>query len=470
MADLLTSLVRPLEVAAICKLKFGGHIRKVHKQPLTQLAQTLSDVDFCYAVLNKVSRSFAVVIQQLPEQLRDPVCIFYLVLRGLDSVEDDMTLDNRVKVPMLLSFHDVLNEDGWCAQNIGDGPDYRVLLAHFHKVIRVYKSLAPQYQAVIKDITLKMGKGMAEFAVKPLGEGVETIDAYNLYCHYVAGLVGHGLSGLFAGSGLEDPNLDKELHISNSMGLFLQKTNIIRDYLEDLQQQRTWWPKEIWGKYGQSLDQFGKYPTAHKSMACLNHMVTDALSHVPDVLDYLGRIRDPKVFEFCAIPQVMAISTLALVYNNSNVYTKVVKVRKGLSCRMMLESCNLKQVNRWFHTALSDIEARVPLDDPNRTLTLKIAREMKARVRPNKTLSSAPFTIASIFAWVIFIVCACYLYSYFGQRRQVAMVNGPSPLRLNVGEISAFAGLLLSMAYLFGFFGVPFVQSAHPQSARDLTE
>ncbi len=38
----------------------------------------------------QVSRSFAVVIQQLPQELQDPVCIFYLVLRGLDSVEDDM--------------------------------------------------------------------------------------------------------------------------------------------------------------------------------------------------------------------------------------------------------------------------------------------------------------------------------------------------------------------------------------------
>lgn len=33
------------------------------------------------------ARSFAVVIQQLPEGLRDAVCVFYLVLRALDTVE-----------------------------------------------------------------------------------------------------------------------------------------------------------------------------------------------------------------------------------------------------------------------------------------------------------------------------------------------------------------------------------------------
>ncbi len=37
------------------------------------------------------------------------------------------------------------------------------------------------------------------------------------------------------------------------MGLFLQKTNIIRDYLEDLHDGRTWWPRDVWSKYAPSL-------------------------------------------------------------------------------------------------------------------------------------------------------------------------------------------------------------------------
>ena len=68
------------------------------------------DLAFCYDVLNRVSRSFAVVIQQLPNPLRDAVCVFYLVLRGLDTVEDDMALDDRVKVPALLAFHERIFE------------------------------------------------------------------------------------------------------------------------------------------------------------------------------------------------------------------------------------------------------------------------------------------------------------------------------------------------------------------------
>lgn len=65
------------------------------------------------------------------------------------------------------------------------------------------------------------------------------------YCHYVAGLVGIGLSRLFSASELEDPIVGQDTELANSMGLFLQKTNIIRDYLEDQLEGREFWPREV---------------------------------------------------------------------------------------------------------------------------------------------------------------------------------------------------------------------------------
>lgn len=201
------------------QLKFGGYVQKLQKEDLEVLAGRMQDREFCYEVLNKVSRSFAVVIQQLPEILKDAVCVFYLILRGLDSVEDDMTYDNSKKVPLLTNFYKYIEDETWSIEGVGDKEDYRKLLKHFQKVIRVYKGLEPSYRRVISDITKKMGAGMAEFATKT--KSIDTIRNYNLYCHYVAGLVGHGLGGLFSASGLEDSDLKDKLDLANSMGTWI---------------------------------------------------------------------------------------------------------------------------------------------------------------------------------------------------------------------------------------------------------
>ena len=49
---------------------------------------------FCFDKLKEVSRSFNIVIQQLDEELKNVICIFYLILRGLDTIEDDMSIEN----------------------------------------------------------------------------------------------------------------------------------------------------------------------------------------------------------------------------------------------------------------------------------------------------------------------------------------------------------------------------------------
>ena len=178
-----------------------------------------------------------------------------------------------------------------------------------------------------------MGHGMAEFATK----GVDSVDDWNKYCHYVAGLVGIGLSNLFQASGLEDEWFgEKSDEYANSMGLFLQKTNIIRDYREDIVETRIFWPKEIWSMYTKKLENFKEMEHADSAVQCLNHMITNALEHIPDVLEYLSHVTDPTVFLFCAIPQVMAIATLAKCFNNHDVFMGVVKIRRGETAKVCL--------------------------------------------------------------------------------------------------------------------------------------
>uniref|UniRef100_A0A6T7TMB5 Squalene synthase n=1 Tax=Hanusia phi TaxID=3032 RepID=A0A6T7TMB5_9CRYP len=390
----LSILLRPSELVALIKLK-----RKISKWT-KRASQQKKDADwlFCYDMLNKVSRSFAIVIQQLGDELRNAVCIFYLVLRGLDTIEDDMAIDKETKTKLLATFYQKLTDEKYC---LSCGyKDEKILVENFFHVTRGYNSLKPQYQEIICDITRRMADGMEKFTKMK----VVTTKDYDLYCHYVAGLVGIGLSGLFAASGLEDPVIGENVETANHMGLFLQKTNIIRDFLEDHEDvnpdtgdRRVFWPKDIWGKYTDDLSNFtfGKNETL--AVACLNDMVTNALQHLPYCIEYLSTISDRSNFLFCAIPQVMAAHTLCLCYANPDVFKgeirkelgecrniKPVKIRKGLSAKLMLDTVDMASVLDVFEDTVESIADRIAPTDPSAKSTMtmvQMCRDVIARGR-----------------------------------------------------------------------------------------
>lgn len=332
-------------------------------------ASSDENVQFCDNMLGKVSRSFAAVIRQLPEGLCLDVLVFYLVLRGLDTVEDDMTAfeSKQKKIQLLCDFYeDALNgKDRYALDGVGEG-DEKVLLQQFYKVTAVFQSLRNSSQEVIADITKRMGEGMAEFVEKDLGEGTQNREEYYRYCHFVAGLVGEGLTRLFLVNNYEsEASRAPLMDTCEPMGQFLQRTNIIRDYLEDYVDGRAFWPKDVWSKYGSELGDLAKPENLGSALSCLNDMVCDALQLVPTCLDYLSALSDPKIFRFCAIPQMMAISTLEKVFNNPKTFSGVVKIRKGLAVRLILDSSSFTRVAFWFKHFALEIKNKTPQDDPN---------------------------------------------------------------------------------------------------------
>lgn len=343
------------------------------------------DLAFCDEILVKVSRSFAAVIRQLPATMLVDILIFYLVLRALDTIEDDMTAfsSNEVKIKHLLNFHKTaLADPTWTMNGVGEA-DERRLLQQFDKCHSVFAKLGEKSRRIIVDITQRMATGMAEFVGKDLGQGTADINEYNRYCHFVAGLVGEGLSRLFAASGLEEASFASYLSLSDQMGLFLQKTNIIRDYLEDYVDGRAFWPQTIWKKHSKTgelgyFTQQNDPEVRTRSLECLNELVTDALELAPDCLAYLSRIRCAEIFRFCAIPQVMAIATLNYCYNNSDVFTGVVKIRKGTSCKLILRTNTLNEVHDTFYQFAQGVLRKAEANrsqgvlDPSYSKTVKI--------------------------------------------------------------------------------------------------
>ena len=322
----------------------------------------------CFVYLNKTSRSFAAVIEELHPELLIPVCLFYLILRGLDTIEDDTSISAKKKEPTLRNFHTYLEVDGWnYTENRPEEKD-RELLVNFDCVVTEFKQIKQEYKDIIADITQKMGNGMADYCLNAEfnDKGVEKIKDYDLYCYYVAGLVGEGLTRMFVVSKFGNPALLDRPHLQVSMGLFLQKTNIIRDIKEDFEDKRKFWPKEIWSKHVDDFGDLVKLENREAALNCSSEMVLNALDHADECLFYLAGLREQSVFNFCAIPQSMAIATLALCFRNPKLFERNIKITKGEACQLMQDSTqNLQVVCEVFKKYTKIIRRKNVPQDPN---------------------------------------------------------------------------------------------------------
>ncbi|KAJ5063996.1 isoprenoid synthase domain-containing protein [Bipolaris maydis] len=354
--------VHPAELRSIIQWKVWHN--PVHERDESKESESLKR---CYHFLNQTSRSFAAVILELHPELVAPVTLFYLALRGLDTIEDDMTIPLAKKEPFLRNFQDFLEQDDWTFTENGPNEKDRQLLVEFNVVIEEFKKIKPAYKEIIKDITRRMGNGMADYANNAeFNAGVKTIKEYELYCHYVAGLVGEGCTRLFVEAGLANAALLKRPELMESMGQLLQQVNITRDIREDFDDGRRFWPKEIWSKHVDNFEDLFKPENREKALNASSEMILTALTRVEDSLYYLAGLREQSVFNFCAMPQSMAIATLEACFQNYDLFHKNVKITKGEACQLMLESTqNLQLVCEVFRRYARKIAKKNNPHDPS---------------------------------------------------------------------------------------------------------
>ena len=423
------------EILLLLHYKYTNNIYQKWWLNDTRFDESLkNDISMCYDMLKDVSRSFSEVIIQLPNNISLDFVILYLRARALDTIEDDVTLFNgdlKKRKKILKSFH---KEEKDIHYNFQD-KKYKFLMNNYSKVMNVHNSLPVKNQKIINNIMKKMAKGM----IKYLDSNINTIEEYNDYCYYVAGLVGEILTkiavvnnfetDLFIKNTIKNKNIfsnHKKGGLDKSMGIFLQKTNIIRDYREDIGLKKQWWPKEIWGKY---TDDFTKLPDAPNSVDCINELINDNIENIPDVLQYLKLIKNQDYFKFCATPQIIALHTQALCYNNEKLYHENIKIRKGIAIKA-LKVNNYKHVCHQFRNALNIIKSKINKKNAIGLITQKqimiIENIISKEIGPEKTF----FEKMNRFLFLLIVLIAVnFLFykitSYFDPTVQ-PLKNNPS--------------------------------------------
>lgn len=203
------------------------------------------------------------------------------------------------------------------------------------------------------------------------------------------------------------------------------------------------------------------------ALACLNHMVADALSLAPSCIRYMSALRDPAVFRFCAIPQLMAISTLEKIVNNIDVFSGVVKLRRGTALLLMTQAqdMGMQGVYLSFLQYSRKILAAIPHTHTEAYETAEKATRAVERIcleaLPAAALSTNPFSYQLNLA--VFALTAVLLRHLYLRSRSMdwgVQASGEArmlPKITDSWDVLCLTGLVGCLAYIIAFAGVPVV-------------
>ena len=227
-------------------------------------ARNTKEIFYLNQWMERVSRSFAVVVSALEEPLKQYLAASYIICRVIDNIED-CTSPSDWKQQRFTEISQMLNEPAQAPDIMAtwDGekwpgltPDEKKLMKPNDGLLlwRILAGFPEEVRSVIVHWTLQMADGMShlpEDSHRPRfvrHNGVQLlrdVEDYNQYCYIVAGTVGHMATELVIQYyQLTDSAASSLLQYSEACGRGLQKTNIIKDFPKDLERGISYLPDE----------------------------------------------------------------------------------------------------------------------------------------------------------------------------------------------------------------------------------
>jgi farnesyl-diphosphate farnesyltransferase len=218
--------------------------------------------------MDKVSRSFAVVVRFLEQPLQYQISTAYLLCRCIDNIED-CERPYEWKMQRFAEFKQMLDDPGRAREVLagweeeawpGLTVEERQMMSSEYGLMlwEALERIPCAASRAIRSEALAMIEGMAHvhnpdnasFLVR--GDGIQVLadeDLYNRYCYFVAGTVGHMTTELATGQyELSDTTMVRLRIICEAFGRGLQKTNIVKDFADDLGQNICYLPDDWLGE------------------------------------------------------------------------------------------------------------------------------------------------------------------------------------------------------------------------------
>lgn len=293
---------------------------------------------YCEAALPRVSRTFAAGIAALPSELRRATTAGYLVCRISDAIEDQTSLpiparraaleawrrevlaaalgatapDAGVPARFLRLLPSPPTGGSWPTEVSGTSEADRELVENRRHVLALLGALPRDVASLVAFHAVEMAQGMAAFLQDGATRPIATWDDLDRYCYYVAGTVGHMLTGLFL-IGRTDDHASAELEArATSFGIGLQLVNVAKDAAGDLIEGRCFVPREAWPPGFEGVADPGVPDSLRAPILAI---VARAHGHLRRANEYVLALPADALAarKFCAMALHLAIQTLTAI-------------------------------------------------------------------------------------------------------------------------------------------------------------
>jgi class 3 adenylate cyclase/phytoene/squalene synthetase len=281
---------------------------------------------YCRAILPKVSRTFAINIGHLEDDIYRTVLLGYLLFRMADTFEDTEYRNEEEKIRDLQDFSEIFKGGKELGERVKlyESLKYRWkensvdkdLIENGHRVLRCYFDIPETHRHIIDPLLVETAEGMAQFQrlkLKRHNKIFQLIDEKELedYCYYVAGIVGVMLTKIFCQrESIRKIRLQLE-KFQIHFGLALQLINILKDYKRDIARGWCYIPLTITNKYQIDLNKMEEL-SLEQTRGIIQDILPRIVTYLDSTLRYIEVLppQEKSIRMFCIIPVILGYSTL----------------------------------------------------------------------------------------------------------------------------------------------------------------
>lgn len=306
-------------------------------------------------LLPGTSRSFALSLRVLPEPLRAPLGITYLVARAADTIADTRALPPDVRLGGLRALRRAIEDRAATVPipaevDAAHPPAERMLLARLPEVLAAYHALEAgdhaRARTVLLVLTGAMEETLARFPPERSGGvgALETLADLDRYTYLNAGCVGEFWTDVVMAHrrrcGAWDRARMRALGARYGQGL--QLVNVLRDLPRDLRLGRCYLPRAELALLGLEPAELLDPRAIARLRPLLARLADRASGWLADGLAYTLAIprAEPRLRLACAWPLLLGLATLARLQRADDLLDPrtVVKVPRPAVRRLLLRS------------------------------------------------------------------------------------------------------------------------------------